>query len=584
MSYQVLARKWRPQTFDELIGQEAITQTLMNALRSDRLPHALLFTGPRGTGKTSLARILAKSLRCPHAQAFLPCNDCPECSDISASRCLDVFEMDGASNNGVDAIRELRENIKHMATSGKYKLYVIDEVHMLSISAFNALLKTLEEPPSHVLFVLATTEVQKIPDTILSRCQRFDFRRIPHQKILQQLKKICDSEKIQAQQSALWMIARHSDGSMRDSQSLLDQVISFSHNVTPLNTKDLTIVDVTIDIDKVIGVLGLTDRHLLQKCMAAIVHKDPDQALDVIKKIYHAGQQPRAFVQELLQMVRDLLLIKLNPSEAAQIVNLPTEEIEALSNLAQSVDLNQTHSLFDIALQGSQEVIRAQDPSLVLEMILLKMVNRHHLNGPTTQQAADRIQSAAPASSVTTPASSAAPASAAPSPVLSRHLHPAPPTATTATNPASVAEAAASSHIIPTPAPSTSWSGLIESLKGRHPRIHAILFHTFVAAHDAESLTIGLPKKYEFLYDQLNDPSSLATVTSSVESFYKKKLKIKIAIKDVRDVSKHSTPQDLLEQQTALKQKELVQQVESHPFVQQIKKNLNTKIKSIKEL
>ena len=222
MSYQVIARKWRPQSFDQLVGQDHISQTLQNALRHDRLPHALLFTGPRGTGKTSSARILAKSIRCPNAVDFVPCNTCTECMDIAQSRSVDVIEIDGASNNGVDAIRELRDTVGYMPSRGKQKVYIIDEVHMLSTSAFNALLKTLEEPPPHIVFVLATTEVHKIPLTILSRCQRFDFRSISTRQITDHLRVICEKENVSAEEEALWIIARQGNGSMRDSQSLLD--------------------------------------------------------------------------------------------------------------------------------------------------------------------------------------------------------------------------------------------------------------------------------------------------------------------------------------------------------------------------
>ena len=287
MSYQVIARKWRPKNFSELIGQKHISQTLENALKSDRMPHALLFTGPRGTGKTSTARILAKSLRCPESKNFVPCNDCSECDDINLGRAVNVVEIDGASNNGVDAIRELRETVGYMPSTGKYKVYIIDEVHMLSGSAFNALLKTLEEPPEHVIFVMATTEVQKIPATILSRCQRFDFRRIPLRLITDHLEDICKRESVSAETEALWLIARQGDGSMRDSQSLLEQVISFC--------------DGKLTSAKVTEVLGLTDRSLLVKIIGALVDRNSQVALDVVHGLYNSGHDPSLFVKDLLE-------------------------------------------------------------------------------------------------------------------------------------------------------------------------------------------------------------------------------------------------------------------------------------------
>ena len=225
MAYQVIARKFRPQSFNEFVRQEHVTQTLINALASDRFPHALLLTGPRGTGKTTTARIIAKTLICSNSQDNHPCNECQNCVDVNEGRHLDIIEIDVASNNGVDHIRELRDTVGYMHTSGKYKIYIIDEVHMLSTSAFNALLKTLEEPPEHVVFIFATTEVQKIPATILSRCQRFDFRNHTLNDLKNHLAKICTQESIEYDESAVWLIDKQAKGTIRDSLTLLDQIL-----------------------------------------------------------------------------------------------------------------------------------------------------------------------------------------------------------------------------------------------------------------------------------------------------------------------------------------------------------------------
>ena len=225
MSYEVLARKWRPKVFEDVIGQEHVTQTLINAIKTDRLAHAYLFSGARGVGKTSVARILAKAINCEEGEPGIPCDHCQSCTEIAKGSSVDVQEIDGASNRGIDEIRELRETIKYMPSSSKFRVYIIDEVHMLTLPAFNALLKTLEEPPPHVKFIFATTEPHKVPITILSRCQRFDFKRIPVGKVLEQLERIAKEEGIEANKSALTLIARESEGSMRDAESLLDGII-----------------------------------------------------------------------------------------------------------------------------------------------------------------------------------------------------------------------------------------------------------------------------------------------------------------------------------------------------------------------
>lgn len=359
MSYQVIARKWRPQVFKDLVGQGHITQTLMNALRNKRLHHTLIFTGPRGTGKTSSARILAKALRCTQSEDFTPCGECVSCSEIAQNLSPDVREIDAASNNGVDAIRELRETVGYMPSSGKYKVYIIDEVHMLSTSAFNALLKTLEEPPENVIFILATTEIHKIPQTILSRSQRFDFRRISTRLIADHLKQICLSENIQAQDEALWMIARQGDGSMRDSQSLLDQVITFTNG--------------TLDKNTLTQILGLTDRGLLTESLGILIQRDSAAAIRFIEKLNQSGFEPPLFTQELLESLRHLLFIKLSSENLQQIIELPDSEIQNLKEYADQVSESDIHILFDMALKLSTDLHKSLDPRLIFEVGFMRM-------------------------------------------------------------------------------------------------------------------------------------------------------------------------------------------------------------------
>src|SRR6185295_2362076 len=257
MAYQVLARKWRPQHFDDVLGQEHVTTTLRNAIAQQRIAHAFLFSGPRGVGKTTVARLLAKALNCATGPIAEPCGTCPSCAEVAAGSALDVVEIDGASNTGVENIRDLNENVRYRPAAARFKIYIIDEVHMLSTAAFNALLKTLEEPPDHVKFIFATTEVHKLPQTVVSRCQRYEFKRIGIAELLARLRRIVDEEGIEASDAALFSIAREADGSMRDAQSLLDQVIVFAGK--------------TLGEAEVQGALGVADRTILHRVTEAIL-------------------------------------------------------------------------------------------------------------------------------------------------------------------------------------------------------------------------------------------------------------------------------------------------------------------------
>src|SRR5213596_1710417 len=271
MQYQVLARKWRPQNFHELVGQEHVSQTLLNALQSGRVAHAFLFSGPRGSGKTTTARILAKTLNCHKAKPGEPCAECPACVEIAAGNCLDVLEIDATSNRGIDEIRELRENVRYRPARDRYKVFIIDEAHMLTQEAFNALLKTLEEPPPHVIFILATTEYHKIPATILSRCQQYNFKLIPFPLILNRLRQIAQAEKIEISTSALEQIAFSSGGSLRDAMSALDQVIAFSGN--SVRDQDVSML------------LGLVEPAVLGDVVKAISRHDSERLLKVVSEL-----------------------------------------------------------------------------------------------------------------------------------------------------------------------------------------------------------------------------------------------------------------------------------------------------------
>lgn len=359
MSYLVIARKWRPQTFEDVVGQSHVTRTLQNALRSQRVAHAYLFTGARGVGKTSVARILAKALNCGQGPGDTPCNACSNCTEITQGNAPDVLEIDGASNRGIDNIRELRETARYRPAKSRYKIYIIDEVHMLTTEAFNALLKTLEEPPDHVLFVFATTEPHKIPATILSRCQRFDFRRIPTQQVVDHLRNIAHSEGSPLSETILYAIAREADGSMRDAQSLLEQLLAFSGD--------------GLGDEEILDVLGVVDRRSVHQAGRAILTGDVRLCLEVVNDLHRRGMDSRRFCQHLCDHFRNLLFLTLAEGQAGAWLDLPDEEREALRDVTTATTPETLHMLFQMLLKGEEDIRRSSLPRITLEVLLLRL-------------------------------------------------------------------------------------------------------------------------------------------------------------------------------------------------------------------
>ena len=364
MSYLVLARRYRPQTFEQVVGQDHVTDTLRNAIRADRVAHALLFAGPRGVGKTSVARIMAKAMNCQDGPTPSPCDACQSCKEITEGIALDVFEIDGASNRGINEIRELRDNIKYMPGHSRFKIYIIDEVHMLTAEAFNALLKTLEEPPPHVLFLFATTEAHRIPITILSRCQRHNFKRIGLEDMVRSLGRVCQELSFHIGEESLRLLAREAGGSMRDALSLLDQVMAYS--------------DGEVTENQVLDSLGAIDRKAIFDLSSALLAGNVLGALNLLETLYNDGHDLKRLYREMLDHFRHLLLVKMGQT-APPLVDVPAHETTLMKRQVEAVSLESINQVFAALFKGETGIRLSAQPKLALEALLIKLAQSKHL-------------------------------------------------------------------------------------------------------------------------------------------------------------------------------------------------------------
>ncbi len=496
MSYIVFARKWRPRNFEEVIGEEHITETLKNAISGGRVAHAYMFTGPRGIGKTSVARIFSKALNCEKGPATTPCDKCISCKGISSGASMDVIEIDGASNNSVDQIRELRENIKFAPSYGIYKIYIIDEVHMLSIGAFNALLKTLEEPPAHAKFIFATTNPEKVPPTILSRCQRFDFVRIPFKLIVEKMKRIISAEKLNVSEDAVFTIARASDGSLRDAESILDQITSFSSD--------------KISSEDVINLLGMIEEDKLAEVVDGLCRRDTTALLKIADEMIAKGKDISQFIAGLMNYLRNMMVLSVSP-DLKSLIDFPEAHINLLSEQAKKFKIEEMLYIFYTLLAALNSVKKSEAARFILEAALIKLSMRSEL-----VSLSDIVDKVAALRSNSGPAAPVQRESRPPKREERQEekleVRPAKAEAKEAAEPA---EAAA----IPLERVKRLWPEITQSIKSRKISIASYLAEGDLIGMEGHSVIVGFDEKFNFhkeVLEQTNNKKFIEEVISLI--------------------------------------------------------------------
>ena len=507
MSYLVLARKWRPQNFEDVSGQSHITRTLQNAIRAGRIAHAYLFTGVRGVGKTTAARILAKALNCAQGPTPAPCNDCVQCKEIIQGNCIDVIEIDGASNRGIDEVRQIIENVRYQPARCPFKIYIIDEVHQVTKDAFNALLKTLEEPPPSVKFILATTEPHRLPETILSRCQRFDFRRISLKEIVQRLDDISVREGLKISQGALIAVAREADGSMREAQSLLEQVLSC------FGTEQQA---AEVDESFLRQLLGLAERRMLFNISESVIAGDAKRCLVLVAQAAEQGRDLTRLSKDLVEHFRNLMVARLcgqkkpkdlADEERAELLDLPDQEIIELCSQAADVSIDTLLDFLDLMAAGEEEVARAGNPRFILETLLVRLAML-----PRTLPVTQLIERL-------TELENRLVSQGQPSPMGQKTIAPRRP------NPVEETAVPTSASAIPQDKEQV-WRTFV-SFVGKEKKLLASHLESGSAvAIAAESLTIGIAEKHHLSY--LQDLENMTLLRSFAKRFFSREMTIQL--------------------------------------------------------
>ncbi|HMU29259.1 MAG TPA: DNA polymerase III subunit gamma/tau [Nitrospira sp.] len=603
MDYQVSARKYRPGTFDDVIGQSHVVQTLMNSIATKRIAHAFLFSGTRGVGKTTVARILAKALNCEQGPTGSPCNTCANCQEITQGTSVDVVEIDGASNTSVDDVREIRENVKFTPFRGQYRVYIIDEVHMLSNSAFNALLKTLEEPPSHVVFIFATTEIHKIPATILSRCQHYNFRRISKAEIVQRLRHVADQDGLTIEDRSLMALARASEGSMRDGLSLLDQVIAFGGK--------------TIRHHDLETLLGAVPQERVRAMVEAVIDQNSAKALQVIAGLLDQGHDVRAYCADLVEYVRNMLVAAVVPAgpELRGLIEVTDEDLTQLARDAEQFSVEHLQELFRLWAAAEDHLRVSAHPRFVLETAAVRAtrllrapespaglpgVNVQSSATPvdratgtrTSMSSSEKVVSPKPTKRDTVKSSSDAgdkpvvPSASAPAPApVARPREAVVPSSQTPAPSIPSAQASATAQVpvesaSPKPEPPShrataspsaeiNWEEFQEAVSGQHPNIAPFLEMGRVVKIEGGLVTLGFTKQATVARAMLEKEDNLQSLAALGERIYGTALRVRII--EVAEQDPEATP--TMKQLRVAKEQEqrviLTQQAKAHPLVKQ---------------